>query len=1159
MPDTATNRPVQLLHLSDLQFRADRAWDSDPVWRDLVQFIRSEVAAGLVPDLVVITGDLGYSGKAEDYQPGRKRKPGELPCSAREWLEGLWPALSPNPADPLSLDRLLLVPGNHDVDRGLVSRAARSTQADLLTDNSQDAIDEVLELADDRDLLLKRHSAYLKFYGAWLGTDQPTPWWQRRVEVRGQHLHLAGLDSAWMACGDQDRGRLLLGRHQLHQTVLHRDAEGADWRLALMHHHWDYLADFDARDARQSIHLHCDLLLYGHQREPAACRSVPPDARRACLELAAGSVCTDSGTPNRFQWIELYPHPRRVRVRFRFCNQGTWQPDYNQPGDDDHDGAVVFALDQTADAGGATQAVGAPAVPAAYLDWLRRHYEAVELLGLEAQAQHPTQLSQVYVPAITPARRAPAPPDPTPTLAAPDGRPDDQPQHELLLGRLGEESLYCPGDPGAGKSTFCRWLALVVAGGAVPAHPIGEPDTYRETFPAALRERLPVLVPLRDFWPALPLTPGSHHLSPAALSAALGHWLADWAGGRLDAPTFAALLGAGRCLLILDGIDEVPVVHGDGDRRTCPRACLLGALAHGLDDWTRAGNRLLLTSRPYGLRPQDLRRLALPEAPLAALDEDLQTLFIRRWYAAADPAQGADKARGLIDHLADRPDLQELKRNPMLLTALCVRYGEGRRLPQDRHDLYDKLVNNVLFNRYRDADNERDAVRGRLGAIALGMHTGTGIQLQRVTPEAAVSLEEVERILTDYAGLNPGTEAGTTAAVERRDELLARSGLLLGRGTDKAGFYHLSFQEFLAAEHLARISREPDWFTAVVAARAPVPEWRLTLSFLFGRMLACTNAQWALEATGKLLATLNRAAVRANPAPAVVCADWIEILKRKGLNLLDLTDCYRDLALAAIADEIPVKDRFRLGMVLGLVGAPRLPDPRDPAWQGPGFVLVPAGRYVYQSGHCDIAQPFRLGRYPVTNGEYARFIADGGYRDSGCWSADGWAWREAESVSLPSYWQDSRFNTANQPVVGVSFWEAEAFCRWAGGRLPKEQEWEAAARGPQGHEYPWGGPWEDGICNSWEAGLGVTSPVGLFPRSAQASLGLEDLAGNCWEWCDDFYSEDHRDVGSPRVLRGGAFDYPAWVLRASYRFRVVPGIRFWFTGFRCVLAARRQP
>jgi predicted MPP superfamily phosphohydrolase len=1138
------DQPIRLLHLSDIHFRAGKAWDSDPVLRALARCIAGEVKAGLVPDLVVITGDLAFAGTAADYR------------LARDWLaDELWPALTIDPSARLAKDRLLLVPGNHDVDRDRVDFIVQSTQSALLKGADQSQVAKVLAAPAQRKVLLKRHGAYLKFCADWFGRPQPLPWWQRSITIRGQRLHVAGLDSAWMACGDTDRGHLLLGRYQINQTVLHADGQHAHWHLALLHHPWDYLAEFDLREARPDLHLHLDLLLRGHLHEGEAAFIRPADPARACLELAAGCVYDDSRHPNAFQWIELWPAPRRVRVFFRAWIKGAWQVDRNQPGCPD--GQADFPLDPEAAPGQAQPGAAAqpPAIPAAYLDWLCGQYESVELLGLEVQAQHPTQLSQVYVPAITPARRAVAAPD----AAAPDGRPDDRPPHELLLSRLGEGSLYCPGDPGAGKSTFCRWLALVVAGGAVPAHPIGEPDDYRETFPAALRDRLPVLVPLRDFWPALPLTPGGHHLSPAALSAALGGWLAEWAGGRLEAATFAALLGTGRCLLILDGIDEVPVVHGDGVRRTCPRASLLAALAHGLGDWTRAGNRLLLTSRPYGLRPDELRRLALPEAPLAALDEGLQSLFIRRWYAAADPSQGEDKARGLIDHLVDRPDLQELKRNPMLLTALCVRYGEGRRLPQDRHDLYDKLVNNVLFNRYRDADNERAAVRGRLGAIALGMHTGTGIQLQRVTPEAAVSLEEVERILTDYAELSPVTEAGTTAAAERRDELLSRSGLLLDRGTGKAGFYHLSFQEFLAAEHLARSRREPDWFASVIAARAPFPEWRLTLSFLFGRMLERNGEQWALDAARDLLATQDRAAVRANPAVAVVCADWIEMLKRKGLHLLDLADRYTALAVAAIADEIAVKDRFRLGMVLGLVGDPRLGDPRDPAWQERGFVLIPAGRYAYQDGHREITEPFRLGRYLVTNGQYGRFIEEGGYREPGWWSADGWAWCEAQSVRLPSLWQDSRFNTANQPVVGVSFWEADAFCRWAGGRLPTEQEWEAAARGPEGYEYPWGGQWEDGICNSDEAGLGVTSPVGIFPRSTQVPLGLEDMAGNCWEWCDDFYSEDKREGGSPRVVRGGAFWYVARDLRSAYRYWFRPGNRDQIFGFRCVLAARRQP
>ena len=114
-------------------------------------------------------------------------------------------------------------------------------------------------------------------------------------------------------------------------------------------------------------------------------------------------------------------------------------------------------------------------------------------------------------------------------------------------------------------------------------------------------------------------------------------------------------------------------------------------------------------------------------------------------------------------------------------------------------------------------------------------------------------------------------------------------------------------------------------------------------------------------------------------------------------------------------------------------------------------------------------------------------------------------WLQRRKSPSPAFWHDRRWNAPNQPVVGVSFWEAEACCAWAGGRLPQEQEWEAAARGREGHAYPWGNDWQDGICNTGEAGLGVTSPVGLFPRARQAELGIEDLAGNVWEWCGSLY------------------------------------------------------
>jgi predicted MPP superfamily phosphohydrolase len=124
-----SDQPIRILHLSDVHFRVGKGWDADPVLRSLARFVRSEVKAGLAPDLVVISGDLAFSGIAEEY------------ALARDWLETqLWPALP----DGLARDRLLLVPGNHDVDRTKVGKGVRWIQDGLLNACSQDDIATLL-------------------------------------------------------------------------------------------------------------------------------------------------------------------------------------------------------------------------------------------------------------------------------------------------------------------------------------------------------------------------------------------------------------------------------------------------------------------------------------------------------------------------------------------------------------------------------------------------------------------------------------------------------------------------------------------------------------------------------------------------------------------------------------------------------------------------------------------------------------------------------------------------------------------------------------------------------------------------------------------------------------------------------------------------------
>jgi hypothetical protein len=160
---------------------------------------------------------------------------------------------------------------------------------------------------------------------------------------------------------------------------------------------------------------------------------------------------------------------------------------------------------------------------------------------------------------------------------------------------------------------------------------------------------------------------------------------------------------------------------------------LLAGLADALPHWERAGNRTLLTSRPYGLDASGLSKLGLPTAPLEPLPKPLQDLFVTRWFHTLDkPALAA----GLIATIHDRDDLAPLAENPLLLTALCVIYGNGRRLPEDRYHLYQKIVDNVLYNRYPGDARQREPVKARLEAIAHGMHTGEGLDEDRPTPSA---------------------------------------------------------------------------------------------------------------------------------------------------------------------------------------------------------------------------------------------------------------------------------------------------------------------------------------------------------------------------------------------------------------------------------------
>lgn len=214
-----------------------------------------------------------------------------------------------------------------------------------------------------------------------------------------------------------------------------------------------------------------------------------------------------------------------------------------------------------------------------------------------------------------------------------------------------------------------------------------------------------------------------------------------------------------------------------------------------------------------------------------------------------------------------------------------------------------------------------------------------------------------------------------------------------------------------------------------------------------------------------------------------------------------------------------------------------------------------------------------IGKHPVTRGQYRLFMESDGYTNSTYWSTNGWSWRASIDRQSPDFWDEVQDwgtgefrQTDRHPVVGVTYYEAEAFCNWAGLRLPTEAEWEKSARwddrwSPTPWVYPWGHQRSASKCNNVNdinplGGGGMrhqTSPVRAFPDSA-SRYGLLDMAGNVREWCKDWYSNTYYSQtpeggwidpqgpssGWERVLRGAGWDAVSISMRCARRDSRLP-------------------
>ncbi len=225
------------------------------------------------------------------------------------------------------------------------------------------------------------------------------------------------------------------------------------------------------------------------------------------------------------------------------------------------------------------------------------------------------------------------------------------------------------------------------------------------------------------------------------------------------------------------------------------------------------------------------------------------------------------------------------------------------------------------------------------------------------------------------------------------------------------------------------------------------------------------------------------------------------------------------------------------------------------------MVLIPKGEFTMGSHHHSdetmhkvVLDAYYIDKYEVSNKDYGDFM-------------------KATNHPAPAYWDDPRLNKSNQPVVGVNWFDATAYCEWKGARLPTEAEWERAAKGPKEYDYPWGNTFDAKKANFGQ-NVGATVPVDSHSEGA-SGFGLHHMAGNVFEWVSDWYDPDYyktspalnpqgppkgynfANQGQVKSLKGGSWLAPQTSLHGSHRFWNQPANNSYGVGlgFRCAKSA----
>jgi len=757
------------------------------------------------------------------------------------------------------------------------------------------------------------------------------------------------------------------------------------------------------------------------------------------------------------------------------------------------------------------------------------------------------------------------------------------------------ERLVLLGRAGSGKSTFVDFVVLCMAGELLegdgqslallktPLPP--EPGDEKKVQPP-LRwghgALLPVKIVLRKFasqgLPKPGEKVGAKHLWAYLQQELSSLGLSDYF------PHFKTHLEKTGGLLLFDGLDEV--AQTAARRPQLKQVIEEMALLHDKC-------RIVVTSRPYAYENEAWKfNWDFTVINLALFTDGQISQFIARWYEYLHQQALSER---LTQRILARSEFLRLARQPLLLTLMANLNLSRGQLPEKRARLYEETVQ-LLLERWEQSHFGEAAAHERITSMALS-------QLLNVAQTKIRHL--LEELALDAHTQQPSEVAGTANLTERAlfegfrkltkdhpidiDEVLdfiyQRAGLLEGdttaEGVKVYRFPHRTFQEYLAACALNRPMGSAKRMAELVKTEAN--RWREVALLAAAKRGDNADSFWSLitelcpvpiQEMPQAKATDFMAALVAGQAiqESVSLTDDLSLAEKSHVNRVQGW-----LKQMAVSD-LPALERVTAGQVLAYFGDDR-PGIIEMVWCD-----IPAGEFIMGEGKeqhtVNIPYSYKAALYPVTNAQYKVFVTAGGYNQQSYWTAAGWKWRwkEKEKRTKARDYGDP-FNLPNHPVVGVSWYEAVAYCRWlteflrergelAQGwqiRLPTEAEWEKAARGIDGRVYPWGNALDPNKANYSGAKVGSTSAVGFFPQD-QSPYGCQDMVGNVDEWCATKYNGDYKPYPYKienewteaylkyeitRNVRGGSWDDESGCLRCAYRYYLNSDNNDLYWGFRC--------